>query len=200
LRDPDPDKREELCQHVIRRARSVTRLGPGSLQSWAADVIEVLREAHQAAEDALARGDPVIGAELLAKLRERYDDAAQFEITHKRHRDWHDGNHPGYVLGCWLQQYADQVWVFTANLGADWTNNCSEQAVKAARRHQAVSGYWHTPRTLARLVPHTQLPGLRRKPRPDRPRRHHSCPRWRPLAPRPSRLNREQKPQLTTHP
>jgi transposase len=29
-------------------------------------------------------------------------------------------------------------------------NNCSEQAVKAAKRHQAVSGYWHTPRTLAR--------------------------------------------------
>ena len=30
------------------------------------------------------------------------------------------------------------------------SNNCSEQAVKAAERHQAVSGYWHTPRTLAR--------------------------------------------------
>jgi transposase len=29
-------------------------------------------------------------------------------------------------------------------------NNSSEQAVKAAKRHQAVSGYWHTPRTLAR--------------------------------------------------
>jgi hypothetical protein len=29
-------------------------------------------------------------------------------------------------------------------------NNCSEQAVKAAKRHQAVSGYWHTQRTLAR--------------------------------------------------
>jgi hypothetical protein len=24
----------------------------------------------------------------------------------------------------------------------DWTNNCSEQAVKAAKRPQAVSGYW----------------------------------------------------------
>ena len=113
-------------------------------------MIEVLREAHQAAEDALARGDPAIDAELLAKLRQRYDEAAQFGITHNRHRDWHDGNHPGYVLGCWLHQYADQVWLFTANLGVDWTNNCSEQAVRAAKRHQAVYGYWHTPRTLAR--------------------------------------------------
>ena len=29
-------------------------------------------------------------------------------------------------------------------------NNCSEQAVKAAKRHQAVSGYWHSLPTLAR--------------------------------------------------
>jgi hypothetical protein len=43
---------------------------------------------------------------LLAKLRERYDEAVAFGI--------------------------------------------SEQAVKAAKRHRAVSGYWHTPRTLAR--------------------------------------------------
>ena len=67
---------QQCCQHVIRRCRVVTRLGPGSLQSWAADVIDVLREAHQAAEEALARGDPAADAELLAKLRERYDEAA----------------------------------------------------------------------------------------------------------------------------
>jgi len=101
-------------------------------------------------EEALARGDPALDAELLAKLRERYDEAAAFGITHNRHRDWHDGNHPGYTLGCWLRQYADQVWLFTREPGVEWTNNCSEQAVKAAKRHQAVSGYWHTPRTLAR--------------------------------------------------
>jgi transposase len=29
-------------------------------------------------------------------------------------------------------------------------NNTCEQGAKAAKRHQAVSGYWHTPRTLAR--------------------------------------------------
>ena len=32
---------------------------------------------------------------LLAKLRQRYDEAIAFGITHNRHRDWHDGNHPG---------------------------------------------------------------------------------------------------------
>ena len=59
-----------------------------------------------------------------------------------RHRDWGDGNHPG----CWLRDYKEQIWLF--NL--EWTNNCSEQAAKVTKRHQAVSGYWHTPRTLAR--------------------------------------------------
>jgi transposase len=60
---------QQCCQHVIRRCRVVTRLGPGSLQSWAADVIAVLRDAHQAVEEALARGDPAPDAELVAKLR-----------------------------------------------------------------------------------------------------------------------------------
>ena len=110
---------QQRCQHIIRRCRAVTRLGPGSLQSWAADVIEVLREAHQAAGDALARGDPAIDAELLAKLRGRYDEAVAFGITHNRHRDWYDGNHPGYTLGCWLRDYADQIWLFTRELSVE---------------------------------------------------------------------------------
>ena len=31
-----------------------------------------------------------------------------------------------------------------------WTNNVSERGAKAAKRHQAVSGYWHSLATLAR--------------------------------------------------
>jgi transposase len=141
---------QQCCQHVIRRARAVTTLGPGSLQSWAGDVIDILREAHQAVEDALARGDPALDAQLLAKLRQRYDEAVAFGITHNRHRDWHDGNHPGYALGCWLRDHKEQVWLFTTQSSVEWTNNCSEQAARTVKRHQAVSGYWHTPRTLAR--------------------------------------------------
>jgi Transposase IS66 family len=141
---------QQCAAHVIRRCRAVTKLGPGSLQSWAGDVIEILREAHQATAEARARGEPRADAELLAKLRQRYDEAAAFGITHNRHRDWHDGNHPGYALGCWLRDYADQVWLFTREPAVDWTNNVSERGAKAAKRHQAVSGYWHTQTTLAR--------------------------------------------------
>jgi hypothetical protein len=141
---------QQCCQHVIRRCRAVTKLGPGGLQSWAGDVIEILREAHQAVEEARARGSTALNAELLDKLRQRYDEAAAFGITHNRHRDWHHGNHPGYALGCWLRGYKEQVFLFTRDFNVSWTNNVSERGAKAAKRHQAVSGYWHSLATLAR--------------------------------------------------
>jgi hypothetical protein len=140
---------QQCAAHVIRRCRAVAKLGPGSLQSWAADVIEILRQAHRLTKEARARGEPA-DAELLAKLRERYDEAIAFGTIHNRLRDWHDGNHPGYVLGCWLRDYAGQVWLFTREPAVEWTNNISERGAKAAKRHQAVSGYWHNQRTLAR--------------------------------------------------
>jgi transposase len=71
-------------------------------------------------------------------------------MTHNRLRDWHDGNHPGYALGAWLRDYREQVFLFTRNFAVSWTNNVSERGAKAAKRHQAVSGYWHTLATLAR--------------------------------------------------
>ena len=141
---------QQCCQHVIRRCRAVTKLGPGGLQSWAGDVISILREAHQAVAEARARGDTALDPEQLEKLRQRYDEAAAFGVTHNRLRDWHDGNHPGYALGCWLQDYTEQVWLFTREFAVEWTSNSAERAVKGPKRHQAVSGYWHTQRTLAR--------------------------------------------------
>ena len=115
-----------------------------------ADVISILREAHHAVEQARARGDTALDPEQLTKLRERYDEAAAFGITHNWLRDWHDGNRPGYALGCWLQQYKEQAWLFTRQFAVEWTSNSAERAVKGPKRHQAVSEYWHTQRTLAR--------------------------------------------------
>jgi hypothetical protein len=141
---------QQCCQHIIRRCRAVIKLGPGGLQSWAGDIIAILREAHQAVQDARARGSTALGADLLDKLRQRYDEAAAFGITHNRLRDWQDGNHPGYALGCWLRDYKEQVFLFTRDFAVDWTTNVAERGAKAAKRHQAVSGYWHTLATLAR--------------------------------------------------
>jgi hypothetical protein len=141
---------QQCCQHVIRRCRAVAGLGPGSLQAWAEDVIALLREAHQVVEQARARGRTALDQNVLDDLRERYDKAVRSGIIHNRLRDWPGGNHPGYVLGCWLRDYKEQVLLFTRNFRADWTNNVSERGAKAAKRHQAVSGYWHSLATLAR--------------------------------------------------
>jgi transposase len=135
---------------VIRRCRAVTKPGPGGLQSWAGDIITILREAHAAVEAARARGDTALDPQILESLRERYDQAVRTGIIHNRLRDWHDGNHPGYALGCWLRGYKEQVLLFTRNFAVDWTNNVSERGAKAAKRHQAVSGYWHSLATLGR--------------------------------------------------
>jgi transposase len=45
---------QQCCQHIIRRCRAVAKLGPGGLQSWASEIIAILREAHQAVQDARA--------------------------------------------------------------------------------------------------------------------------------------------------
>jgi transposase len=142
---------QQCCQHVIRRCRQVAKLGPGGVQNWAGDIRAVLAKAHQAVEAAKAVGRTSLDPQLLADLRARYDKAVQHGITHNRHRDWHDGNHPGYTLARWLADYADQVWLFTTAFEVEWTNNASERAIKDPKRHQAVSGYWHTQHTLGRF-------------------------------------------------
>jgi transposase len=142
---------QQCCAHVIRRCRAVTRLGPGGVQDWAGGIIAVLREAHQAVEAARARGDTALDQQVLDDLRERYDQAVKSGMIHNRLRDWDGGgNHPGYARGTWLRDYKEQVFLFTRNFAVSWTDNVSERGAKAAKRHQAVSGYWHTLATLTR--------------------------------------------------
>jgi transposase len=141
---------QQCCAHVIRRCRSVSKLGPGGVQNWAEDIITILRDAHGAVEDARARGSTALDPQVLDDLRERYDTAAESGTIHNRLRDWDTGNHPGYALACWLRDYKEQVFLFTRDFAVDWTNNVSERGAKAAKRHQAVSGYWQSLATLSR--------------------------------------------------
>jgi transposase len=141
---------QQCCQHIIRRARAVQKLGPGGAQNWAGDIIAILGQAHRAVEDARARGSTALDQQVLDDLRERYDTAVRSGIIHNRLRDWDTGNHPGYSLATWLRDYKEQVFLFTREFAVNWTNNVSERGAKAAKRHQVVSGYWHSLATLAR--------------------------------------------------
>ena len=126
---------------------AVTKLGPGGLQSWAGDIIAILREAHHAVQDARARGSTALDPKLLEELRRRYDEAAAFGVTHNRHRGWDTGNHPGYALGRWLQQYKEQVFLFTRDFAVDWTNTSPNAAPKppSGTRPSPATGTHSTP-------------------------------------------------------
>ena len=139
---------QQCAAHLIRHCKGVLELHP-TQQSWAGEVITVLREAAAAVTEATTDECDQLDPQLLADLRRRYDDAVSWGIITNRHRDWANGNHPGYNLAKRLHDKAEQVWTFTRNLAVPWTNNASEQALKGPKRHQAVSGYWRTLTTLA---------------------------------------------------
>jgi transposase len=138
---------QQCCAHLVRYCTGVLELHP-QWQSWAGKVRAILREAAAAVEAARSNGQDQLDPVLLAGLRARYDEEVAWGITTNRLRDWHKGHHPGYNLAVRLQAKAEQVWLFTANFAVPWTNNASEQAIKGPKRHQAVSGYWHTHATL----------------------------------------------------
>ena len=146
---PKPATEITRC-YRSQNSRKSPKLGPGGLQNWAGDIITILRQARAAVEAARARGGTALDQQVLDDLRERYDTAVASGIIHNRLRDWDTGNHPGYALGTWLRGYKEQVLLFTRVFTVDWTNNVSERGAKAAKRHQAVSGYWHSLATLGR--------------------------------------------------
>jgi transposase len=135
---------QQCCQHIARHLNGVHALHQ-DWQHWAEEVRQVLKQAHAAVQDAVAAGHDALAPELRADLRERYDSAVAWGETTNRLRDWDNGkNHPGYVLARRLKAKGSQIWLFTGNFAVPWTNNASEQAIRGPKRHQAVSGYWHS--------------------------------------------------------
>jgi transposase len=124
---------QQCAAHVIRRCRAVTKLSPGGAQNWAGDIITILREAHAAVEDARARDSTALDQQVLDNLRERYDTAVSSGIIHNRLRAWHEGNHPGYSLGCWLREYKEQAFLFTRVFAVSWTNDLASHCTSWVR-------------------------------------------------------------------
>jgi hypothetical protein len=76
---------------------------------------------------------------------------ARQQSERERRADRRRGGQPGHP-GKGLDRDPDkeQVFLFTRDFAADWTTNVAERGAKSAKRHQAVSGYWHSLATLAR--------------------------------------------------
>lgn len=128
--------------------RAVLVLAP-NVQKGAGRLIDLLREANRLVVAARATGQSRLDQDVIDELRARYDADVQIGELTNMSRPWTDDkNHPGLVLARRLAAKADQVWLFCANFHVPWTNNPAEQAIRLPKRHQAISGYWHTPTTL----------------------------------------------------
>ena len=172
---------QQCCQHVIRRCRAVTRLGPGSLQSWAADVITILREAHQAVEEARGRGDTALDPGQLEKLRQRYGEAAAFGITHNRCGTGTTGTTPATPWAAGCRSTRSRSGCSPASSPSSGPATAPSGPSKAETAPGRLRLLAHPPHP-SPLVPHPQLPRLRQEPRPARPRRHPRRTRRKTLA------------------
>jgi transposase len=133
---------QQCCRHVIRRARAVVKPGPGGARNRAGDIIAILREAHRAAGGARARGDTALDRQVLDDLRQRHDTAVRSGMIHNRLRDWDTANHPGYALAAWLRDYKEQVFPFTRDFSADWTNDLASHCTSWGRCAVFVGVRW----------------------------------------------------------
>src|SRR4249919_1682100 len=82
------------------------------VQAWARQVADALRKAIHEVNTARAAGRTDLDAELLARLRDSYDNGVKVGISTNLSRPWPKGNHPGLQLARRLKRKAHQEWLF----------------------------------------------------------------------------------------
>ena len=99
-------------------------------QAWARQVADALRGAIHEVNTARADDRTDLDAELLTRMRRRYDRGVAVGISANLSRPWHKGNHPGLQLAKRLKRKAHQVGGFTTRFDVPATNNGSESAIR----------------------------------------------------------------------
>jgi transposase len=144
---------QQCLAHVIRYLDDAHAIDPDA-QAWARQVADALRGAIHEVNTARAADRAVPDAELITRLRRRYDQGVTVGISTNLSRPWHKGNHPGLQLARRLKRKAHQVWLFTTRLDVPATNNGSETAIRGFKLAAKVQGCW---RTLATLQRHCRI-------------------------------------------
>ena len=139
---------QQCLAHVIRYLDDAHAIDTDA-QAWARQVADALRGAIHEINTARAdRTGP--DADLITRLRRRYDNGVAVGISTNLSRPWHKGNHPGLQLARRLKRKAHQVWLFTTRLDVPATNNGSESAIRGFKLAAKVQGCWRTLTTLQR--------------------------------------------------
>jgi len=144
---------QQCLAHVLRYLDDAHTIDPDA-QAWARQVADALRTAIHEVNTARADDGTDVDAELLGRLRRRYDRGVAVGISTNLSRPWPQGNHPGLQLARRLKRKAHQVWLFTTRLDVPATNNGSESAIRGFKLAAKVQGCW---RTLATLQRHCRI-------------------------------------------
>ena len=144
---------QQCLAHLYRYLDDACATDPQS-QLWTRQAGEALREASAAVRAARTDGRASLEPDLLARLRDSYDQAVACGISASLALPWHKGNHPGLILARRLKRKAEQVWLFTTRLDVPPTNNGSENAIRGYKLAAKISGCW---RTLATLQRHCRI-------------------------------------------
>jgi transposase len=144
---------QQCLAHVLRYLDDAHAIDTDA-QAWARQVADALRSAIHQVNTARAADRIVLDAELLTRLRRRFDRGVAAGISTNLSRPWHKGNHPGLQLAKRLKRKAHQVWLFAARFDVPATNNGSESAIRGFKLAAKVQGCW---RTLATLQRHCRI-------------------------------------------
>ena len=144
---------QQCLSHLLRYLDDARAIDPDA-QAWARQVADALRLAIHEVKTARAADRTVLDAELLTRLRRRFDQGVAVGISTNLSRPWHKGNHPGLQLARRLKRKAHQVWLFTTRFDVPPTNNGSESAIRGFKLATKVQGCW---RTLATLKRHCRI-------------------------------------------
>ena len=151
--DDRPGRRPAMPGHVLRYLDDAHAIDTDA-QAWARQVADALRAAIHEVNTTRADDQATPDADLITRLRRRYDNGVAVGISTNLSRPWHKGNHPGLQLARRLKRKAEQVWLFTTRLDVPATNNGSESAIRGFKLAAKVQGCW---RTLATLQRHCRI-------------------------------------------
>jgi transposase len=151
--DPDLAGVQQCLSHLLRYLDDAHAIDTDA-QAWARQVADALRLAIHEVNTARAAAQTVLDAELLTRLRRRFDQGVAVGISTNLSRPWHKGNHPGLQLARRLKRKAHQVWLFATRFDVPPTNNGSESAIRGFKLAAKVQGCW---RTLATLQRHCRI-------------------------------------------
>jgi hypothetical protein len=144
---------QQCLSHVLRYLDDAHAIDTDA-QAWARQVADALRAAIHEINTTRADNQATPDADLITRLRRRYDNGVAVGISTNLSRPWHKGNHPGLQLAKRLKRKAEQVWLFTTRLDVPATNNGSESAIRGFKLTAKVQGCW---RTLATLQRHCRI-------------------------------------------